>query len=104
MAESPIFKLRSKITTTSIMKGPFSNLEIPRPGEGSLFIPTSGVEVGPFRQGEDGHVIIKADEVGMNVNIGLPVAFTCILHDEENALITTIKLPFRSITKHPLLH
>lgn len=80
IAESPVFRISSENTDTSIMSGPFDNQEVPRPGEGSIFLPNEGgsVDVGPFTAGEEGEVIIKAQQIGMNVNFGLPVALTCV--------------------------
>lgn len=94
VAESPVFRISSENTETSILSGPFSDQEIPRPGEGSLFFPSEGesVEVGPFTAGEEGEVIIKAQQIGMNVNIGLPVALTCIPMEGQNDVIATIPI------------
>lgn len=93
-AESPVFRISSENTETSIMSGPYSDQEIPRPGEGSIFLPSEGeeVEVGPFTAGEEGEVIIKAQELGMNVNIGLPVALTCVPTEEQSAIIASIPI------------
>lgn len=94
IAESPVFRISSENTDTSIMSGPFDNQEVPRPGEGSIFLPNEGgsVDVGPFTAGEEGEVIIKAQQIGMNVNFGLPVALTCVPMGGKNDVIASIPI------------
>src|SRR5690606_28478382 len=81
-------------TDTTIMSGPLDNREVPRPGEGSIFLPNEGgsVDGGPFTAGEEGEVIIKAQQIGMNVNFGLPVALTCVPMEGENDVIASIPI------------
>ncbi|MFA8438056.1 DUF5011 domain-containing protein [Pueribacillus sp. YX66] len=89
------FKINSENDSGVIHKFLDNNAElnapsdVPRPVKVPL-TPEGGVEVGPFIAGEVGEVILKTDEIRMNVelDLGMPltIGFTCLTQEREFVL------------------
>ncbi|MFA8437560.1 immunoglobulin-like domain-containing protein [Pueribacillus sp. YX66] len=95
---SPNFKINSENQTNKVHTFLEDTQMISPPGhEGRLLVPLTpegGVDVGPFLAGDEGKVTLWADEVALNLYLAptLPLAYTCIVPENEKFLITTIDI------------
>ena len=95
--ESPNFKINSKNEEgTALTFGSDYKFEVPANTIGQMPIiitGENGVSVGPFTAGQEGDVILVADEIRMNVELGvLNIGYVCYPSEDKDYTIASIPI------------